>query len=108
MQITGTIVRLFQAQQITEKFKSRKVWVRESVEHYPNTFEVEFTNDNCSKLDAFTEGQKVTIDINIRGRYWQKNDREGVMTSLNGWRIAVDESTPEQDVPTSDVDEMLF
>lgn len=108
MQITGTIVRLFQAQQITEKFKSRKVWVRENVDNYPNTFEVEFTNDNCAKLDAVAEGQQVTIDVNLRGRYWQKNDREGVVTTLNGWKIAAGDATPEEDVPTSDVEDLPF
>jgi len=102
MQITGTIVRLFQAQQITEKFKSRKVWVRENVDQYPNTFEVEFTNDNCAKLDAFTESQQVTIDINIRGRYWQKNEREGVMTSLNGWKISVAGDTTATETDQTD------
>ena len=107
MQITGTIVRLFQAQQITEKFKSRKVWVRENVEQYPNTFEVEFTNDNCAKLDAFTEGQQVTIDVNLRGRYWQKNEREGVVTTLNGWKIAASsEGTPE--IEAEQTDDMPF
>jgi len=108
MQITGTIVRLFQAQQITEKFKSRKVWVRENVDNYPNTFEVEFTNDNCAKLDPFKEGQQVTIDINLRGRYWQKDTREGVVTSLNGWKIAAGDATPEAEVPTSDVEDLPF
>lgn len=92
MQITGTIVRLFQAQQISEKFKSQKVWVREEGKTYPNTFEVEFTNDNCAKLDAFVEGQEVVIDINLRGRYWQKDTREGVVTSLNGWKITLVEA----------------
>lgn len=92
MQITGTIVRLFQAQQISEKFKSQKVWIKEVTGDYPNTFEVEFTNNNCAKLDAFAEGQEVLIDINLRGRYWQKDTREGVVTSLNGWKIALVEA----------------
>lgn len=92
MQITGTIVRLFQAQQISEKFKSQKVWVKETTGDYPNTFEVEFTNNNCAKLDAFAEGQEVVIDINLRGRYWQKDTREGVVTSLNGWKITLVEA----------------
>lgn len=92
MQITGTIVRLFQAQQISEKFKSQKVWVKETTGDYPNTFEVEFTNNNCAKLDAFAEGQEVLIDFNLRGRYWQKDTREGVVTSLNGWKIALVEA----------------
>ncbi len=92
MQITGTIVRLFQAQQISEKFKSQKVWIKETTGDYPNTFEVEFTNNNCAKLDAFAEGQEVLIDINLRGRYWQKDTREGVVTSLNGWKIALVEA----------------
>lgn len=104
MQITGTIVRLFQAQQISEKFKSQKVWIKETTGDYPNTFEVEFTNNNCAKLDVFAEGQEVVIDINLRGRYWQKDTREGVVTSLNGWKIALVEAG---EVSPSD-DDLVF
>jgi hypothetical protein len=98
MQIKGKITRLFAAQQISDKFRNRKVWVQETEGQYPNTFEVEFTQDKCELLNPFKEGDIVTIDINLRGRYWSKNDKEGVMTSLNGWKINHDVEVHDAEV----------
>ena len=98
MQIKGKITRLFAAQQVTDKFRNRKVWMQETEGQYPNTFEVEFTQDKCELLNAFKEGDQVTIDINLRGRYWSKNDKEGVMTSLNGWKINHDVEVQDAEV----------
>lgn len=89
--LTGRIVKLFQEQQISDKFKNRKVWIKTD-DQYPQQYEIEFTQDKCGLLDSCNEGDEVEISINIRGRYWSKGDREGVMNQLQGWKIDVKSS----------------
>lgn len=72
---------------VIKNFEKREMWLEEQDVQYPQTYLVEFTQGDCNVLDAFEVGQTVECHINLRGRYWSKDDREGVMNSLHCWRI---------------------
>ena len=78
----GRIIKIDDAEQVTEKFRKRAIVV-ETDENYAQQIQSEFTQDNCDKLDDFSVGDSVRIHFNIRGREW--NGR--YFTNLNGWRI---------------------
>lgn len=83
----------------TNNFLVRKIWVQ-TQEQYPQTLEVQFTQNNCVVLDNFAEGQVVDISINLRGREWtNKEGKTMVFNSINGWLII-----PSQDKTNSTAD----
>ncbi|KAB2814103.1 DUF3127 domain-containing protein [Phaeocystidibacter luteus] len=91
MELTGTVKKVFDEQQISASFKKRELVIT-TEDRYPQTILIEFTQDNTSLLDPIKEGQRVTASINIRGREWQspKGDIK-YFVSLQGWKIDVDQ-----------------
>lgn len=108
--LTGRIKRIFPAE-IRGNFESRVMWLEETEGQYPHTYNLEFHQGACNKLDNFVAGQTVTCQVDVRGRYWSKDGREGVMNTLKCWKIDADQParpTPasQQGFPTNeDLDE---
>lgn len=86
MEVVGIIK---QVQEVTEKgtFKSRNVVVT-TEEQYPQHISVQFVQDKVGLLDTFSEGQKVKVAINLRGREWVNPQGESVyFNTIQGWKI---------------------
>lgn len=87
MELSGTIYRLSEAQDISDKFRKREVVIKTD-DQYPQTIPVEFVQDRIDLLNSYSEGQQVTISINIRGREWTSPKGEvKFFVSVQGWRI---------------------
>jgi len=88
MEVSGKIKVIGNTQEFGSKgFKKREVVVV-TQEQYPQPIMVEFTQDKTGLLDAFNQGDMVTIQINIRGREWTSPQGDTkYFVSLNGWRI---------------------
>ena len=82
--IEGTITKVFDTVQISEKFSKRELII-ETDDRYPQTVKIDFTQNLTTILDDKKEGQKVKIYFNVRGRQWQ----DKYFVGLNGWRIEV-------------------
>jgi hypothetical protein len=41
-------------------------------------------------IDSYKAGDFVTAYIDIKGKYWEKNGKEGVMNTLKCWNIEKD------------------
>ena len=68
-------------------FKKRSVILRTEGEH-SQVFEVEFPNKKEELLDMVSEGQRVEVSVNLRGREWINPQGEAkYFTSLSGWKI---------------------
>lgn len=86
MEVVGIIK---QVQEVTEKgtFKSRNVVIT-TEEQYPQHISVQFVQDKVGLLDTFSEGQKVKVSINLRGREWVNPQGESVyFNTIQGWKI---------------------
>jgi hypothetical protein len=70
-----------------QDFKIRDLIVTTD-EQYPQTLCIQFTQGNCANLDKFQAGQKVKIDINLRGKETVKDGKVNVFNTIQGWRIA--------------------
>lgn len=91
MELTGTVKKVFDEQQITSSFKKREM-VLSTEEQYPQSILVEFTQDKTGLLDPINEGDRVTVSINIRGREWQSPKGEvKYFVSIQGWKIQADQ-----------------
>jgi translation initiation factor IF-3 len=67
-------------------FKSRKLHGK-TIEQYPQTLEIEFTQGNVSLLNDLVPGQKMRIDINLKGREWTNQEGKiSVFNKLEGWK----------------------
>lgn len=88
MEITAEVVRVLETKESgVNNYKSRSVHVK-TLEQYPQTLDIQFTQGSVSFLDGLRIGQKVKITINLRGREW--TNKEGVVSvfnTLQGWKI---------------------
>jgi len=89
MQIKGSIKRINRYIEISDKFSKRELFV-ETSEQYPQIIGVQFENIKCEMLNNYSVGQNVIVDVNLRGRDWQKADEIRNITYLQGWKIESD------------------
>ncbi len=107
MELSGTIKKLFETQQVSPTFRKREV-VIETDENYPQVIMCEFTQDRADIPSRYNEGDKVTISINIRGREWTNREGETrYFVSIQGWRMAPWDGTSAEptSAPRSDRDD---
>lgn len=101
MELTGTIKKLFDVQQVSPTFRKREV-VIETDENYPQVVMCEFTQDRADIPSRYREGDKVTVSINIRGREWTNRDGETkYFVSIQGWRMAPGDGSEGGGAPRS-------
>lgn len=87
MQVEGKVRAILPTQKVSTYFKKRELVVT-TEEQYPQHILIEFTQDKCGLLDHYRQGDKVTVDINIRGREWvDPRGETKYLNSLHGWQI---------------------
>jgi translation initiation factor IF-3 len=88
MQLSVTIVRVLETKEIgASQFKVREIHA-DTEEQYTQRLAIQFTQDKCALLDNFKAGEKVKIDINLKGREANNKDGEPVVyNTIQGWRI---------------------
>ena len=81
---TGKLHRIFDEQQIKDTFRKREFVVEKTDGQYPNFIKFELIQDRCSLLDAYNEGDEVTVSFDLRGR--ERQDK--YFTNLHAWSIS--------------------
>lgn len=94
MEIQGIIKHVSDTEQISNSFKKRLLVVVTD-EKYPQYLPIEFTQDKVGLIDNLSEGEEVTVAVNLRGREWTspKGDVKYFLT-LNGWRVGQPNTQP--------------
>ena len=86
-EVKGRIKLIGKMETIGSKgFTKRELVVTTPDEKYPQDLKIEFTKDNCAKLDGLSVGDDVTVEVNLRGSEF--NGRYYV--SLTGWKITTE------------------
>lgn len=86
--LQGTIKLVKDTQQVSGTFSKREFVVTESSSMYPQDILFEATQDKCSMLDGYNNGENVEVSFNIRGREWTSPQGEvRYFVTLNAWRI---------------------
>jgi spore germination protein YaaH len=84
----GTIKMIGQTVMVSEKFSKREFVVTDTSSQYPQDVSFQVTQDKCSLLDSFMEGQAVEVAFNLRGREWTSPQGEvKYFNTLEAWRI---------------------
>jgi single-strand DNA-binding protein len=87
MQALGIIQRILETKATAGGFESRSVHIK-TEEQYAVVLDIQFTQGKVVELDNFTPGQKVKIDINLKGREWNNPQGELVVfNTIQGWKI---------------------
>lgn len=90
MELTAIIKRIEAVRTVgaNQDFKIRDLIITTD-EQYPQTLSIQFVQGKCEELDKFQVGQKVKVDINLRGKETVKDGKTNVFNTIQGWRIAV-------------------
>lgn len=88
MQVTGIVVRVLETKVVgSAGFETREIHVK-TEEQYAQTLSIQFTQGKVVELDKFSPGQKVKIDINLKGREWTNEKSEvAVFNTIQGCKI---------------------
>lgn len=86
-ELTGTITEIYETQQISDKFSKREIVVEVPDGSYTQYIKLQFTQDKCSLLDSYAEGQEVKVSFNLSGKPYTKNGVTQYFTNLQAWRI---------------------
>lgn len=112
---TGKIYAVFEAKQITERFRKRE-FVLEMGDNpqYPQYVLFQLTGDRCEALDRFEKGDEVRVDFSLRGREWTSPKNEiRYFNSLDVWTLEKlaaesDASPPGYDAPAPGGEDIPF
>lgn len=91
MEIIAKILRLENIEQISEKFKKRRLIVEHSKnEKYPQILEFTLAQNNIVLADKLNPGDEIKILFELKGReYLDKSGVSKVFNSLDVWRVEV-------------------
>ena len=90
MKVQGTIIELFEIQQISDTFRNREfvVEVPENNPQYTQKLLLQFIQDKVSILDSYKVGDSVEVSINLKGRAWTNPQGETrYFNSIECWRL---------------------
>lgn len=88
MQTTGKLHEIFDAKQITDRFRKREFVVELADERFPQHVLFQLTGDRCEALDDFRKGDNVRVEFSLRGREWTSPKGEvKYFNSLDVWTI---------------------
>lgn len=92
--VKGVLTKIFEPVQVTKDFKRRNIIVTTCtdmgrLEH----ISFELFQDHCKLVDSFTEGDKIVVDYNLKGRMWKDAENvEKYFNTLQAWKIAIDKN----------------
>ncbi len=82
-EIIGKLHKKFGTEQKTPSFSTREFVIYTEDEQYPQYIKFQLTQDRCTIIDSYQEGEKLKVHFDLRGREWQGK----YFTNLNAWRI---------------------
>lgn len=103
----GKVKLIGNTERISDSFQKRRL-ILETKEEYPQTVEIEFTQDRVVKLDRIKSGEEIEVSWFLKGREWT-NPKDGQVkyfNTLNGWEVytkldqaknIIDKAIPEDD-----------
>ncbi len=81
-EIEGKVHKIFDTESKTETFQARE-FVIQTDGQYPQFIKFQLTQDKCQLVDGYSDGQKIKVYFDLRGREWN----EKFFTNLNAWKV---------------------
>ncbi|MNR43888.1 hypothetical protein D3C85_1625570 [compost metagenome] len=88
MEVTAVIKRVEETKTVgvNQDFKIRDL-IGVTEEQHAQTLSIQFTQAKCEELNNFKPGEKVKIQINLRGKEIVKEGKTMVFNTIQGWKI---------------------
>ena len=87
MNVKGKLYVKGETQKVSEKFSKRE-FVIETADKYPQKVLIQLTQDKCGLLDLWSVGEQMDVDINLRGREWIAPDgKVKYFNTVEAWRL---------------------
>lgn len=94
-QLTGKLIVKNETQVVSEKFSKRE-FVIETSDTYPQTILLQLTQDKCALLDNAKVGDTLNVSFNLKGRSWTSPQGETkYFNTIEAWRIELSGSKPQ-------------
>lgn len=88
MEVTGQLKLKYDTQKVSDKFQKRDFVLSTDLSTpYPQHVSFQITQDKCSMLDTFNEGEEIKVQFNLRGREWSGPQGIKFFNTLEAWRI---------------------
>ncbi|MDA9773922.1 DUF3127 domain-containing protein [Saprospiraceae bacterium] len=94
-EISGKVVKIFDIESKTESFQAREFVIETANDRYPQMIKFQLTQDRCSVVDNYKEGEEIKVFFDLRGREWNGK----YFTNLNAWKVEA--AAPMQNAPVS-------
>lgn len=112
-QLVGNLIQIDPVVEVSDKFKKREFIVEEENERdpkYNDYHRFQLTQDRCEKIDSAKVGDKIKVQFELKGRKWVKEGKVSYFTTLEAWKIEVDQignqqATPQQSSNVTENDE---
>ena len=90
MELKGTLKKINQVVNVSEKFKKREFVVTTTEDKFPQDILFQLSQDNVDLLDEFVLGDEVNVGFNLRGREWTnpKTNEMKYFVTLEAWRVS--------------------
>jgi len=87
-EVSGEIIEIYDVQVISDTFKKREFILKHAPNpEYPDFLKLEVVQNKTDLLDKYKVGDNVDVDINLKGKKWEKGEKSGYFNSLQAWRI---------------------
>ena len=87
MDITGTIVEIFEEQVVSDKFKKREFVLKLVDNGYEQEIKFQTIQDKTTILNFVKKDDEVKVLFNLGGRRWTKEGKTNWFNSVTAWRI---------------------
>ena len=86
--VSGEIIEIYDVKIISDNFKKREFILKHAPNpEYPDYLKLEVVQNKTDLLDKYKVGQEVVVDLNLKGKRWEKGKESGYFNSLQAWRI---------------------
>ena len=87
MDITGTIVEIFEEVAVSDKFKKREFVLKVVDNGYEQEIKFQTIQDKTTILNFVKKDDEVKVLFNLGGRRWTKEGKTNWFNSVTAWRI---------------------
>ena len=87
MDITGTIVEIFEEVVVSDKFKKREFVLKLVDNGYEQEIKFQTIQDKTTILNFVKKDDEVKVLFNLGGRRWTKEGKTNWFNSVTAWRI---------------------
>ncbi len=86
IKLSGKIKKVFDKETFSN-FEKRTFWLEDVSDKFPNTWQLELWKTDVDMIDHYAVGDFVTVYLDIKGKFWSRDGKEGVMNTLKCWNI---------------------